>query len=27
MNQIFKVIWNQATQSWVAVSGITTSER
>ncbi|EEY09910.1 hypothetical protein DNAOFDDG_00949 [Mannheimia haemolytica] len=20
MNQIFKVIWNQATQSWVAVS-------
>ncbi|TPH27803.1 ESPR domain-containing protein [Haemophilus haemolyticus] len=23
MNKIFRIVWNQATQSWVAVSEIT----
>lgn len=27
MNKIFKVIWNQATQSWVAVSELTKANK
>ncbi len=27
MNKIFRVVWNQATQSWVAVSELTKAHK